>query len=172
MGFQDLLAIHNPTVLTVPPVTWGDQIRDNFDWLANPPSVRVARSTVLSVPTSSDTAINFNLEDWDTNVIHDNVTNNTRLTGKTAGKYHIWAKASLAANATGDRRLTFYKNGVILSPGQPHKGTVAANTGIHISIEEPMAVNDFVELLVWQDSGGNLDLHIAGTRFGMTLISL
>jgi hypothetical protein len=50
------------------------------------PAARAKRTTTQAVATSTWTLVSFDGEDFDTDTIHDNVTNNDRLTCKTAGK--------------------------------------------------------------------------------------
>jgi hypothetical protein len=44
---------------------------------------------------STGTVLPFAAEDFDTDTIHDNSTNNTRLTCNTAGKYHVYASIQI-----------------------------------------------------------------------------
>jgi hypothetical protein len=54
---------------------------------------RVYKSWAQSISTT-ETAITFDVESFDTDTMHDNVTNNTRITFTTAWKYKIDAMAS------------------------------------------------------------------------------
>ena len=72
---------------------------------------RVYHNAAQAIATSSGTALAFNNERYDTDLIHDPATNNSRLTCQTAGKYLIIANIQWAANATGFRQLGIMLNG-------------------------------------------------------------
>jgi hypothetical protein len=122
------------------------------------PAARVTHNTTQSIATATSTALNFNTERFDTDTIHDTVTNNTRLTCKTAGTYMIVGQAAFAANATGIRQALILLNGAT-AIALDLRVNVGAGfpTRITISTIYQLAVNDYVELTLYQDSGGNLN---------------
>lgn len=118
---------------------------------------RVYHGVNQSIPDSTYTILAFNSERYDTDVIHDNVTNNSRLTCKTAGKYVIMAGLAFYQNATGYRHISIYLSGtttiavlriINLGPGVAPIFTVGT---IYY-----LAVNSYVEVRVFQNSGGAL----------------
>ena len=135
----------------------------------------VTHDATQAISTGANIALAFNTERWDTNAIHDNVTNNSRLTCKTAGKYTINGCFSFAANATGYRQGSIRLNGTTLisisgfgAPPSPYEPRVA------LSCTYNLAVNDYVELMAFQDSGGNLNVQQAGNytpEFRMQLLN-
>jgi hypothetical protein len=64
-------------------------LRDNVAFLANPPACRVYKAAVQSLTNNSEASVIFDTERYDTNSMHDTVTNNTRITFNTAGLYVI-----------------------------------------------------------------------------------
>jgi len=50
---------------------------------------RVTKSATQAITANTDTAVAFDVETVDTDTLHDNVTNNTRLTAAIAGKYLV-----------------------------------------------------------------------------------
>src|SRR5262245_3650198 len=61
------------------------------------PTVRVTHSANQNINTGTQTQVAFNTEDWDqaagaSSTMHDNVTNNTRLTCRYAGIYLVTAE--------------------------------------------------------------------------------
>ena len=52
---------------------------------------RAHHSSNQSITNNTFTVLSLNSERWDTDSIHDNSTNNSRLTCNTAGKYIITA---------------------------------------------------------------------------------
>ena len=123
---------------------------------------RVYSDSTQSFANGATDAIAFNQERFDTDAIHDNSTNNTRLTCKTAGVYVISGTIQWEYNTSAThRRLGIIKydsdgsNGVYIdfvskdeSPATGHKMTI---TTIY-----KLAVNEFVTLVARQNRGGAL----------------
>lgn len=157
--------IHNPAAGTVAPAAWGDQIDANFDFLSAPPTCRVKLAAAQSVASGTSTVINFDQEQWDTDTIHDTVTNNSRLTAKTAGQYAIFAYGFFSGGTESRRAISIRKNASsIIVESDLSKGIGADQV---VYFEEIMAVNDYVEILVLQDSGAALTWN---GQFGMTWV--
>jgi hypothetical protein len=89
--------------------------------------------------------------------MHDTSTNNSRLICKTAGKYQINANIAWALNATGVRELGLFLNGTtgIAYVSVPGSATLSEQS---ISTLYDLAVNDYVEVSVYQTSGGALNV--------------
>ena len=132
----------------------------------------VNRNAVQSIPNDTWTALLFNSEIWDSNDIHDLASNTSRLTCKSAGKYFVWFNFCWDSNTTGRRGGSVLKNGatneihaeVAINAGAPF-GWLGASGIIDL------AVNDYIELQVHQNSGGALNVYWAADsvspRFGM-----
>jgi len=125
------------------------------------PSARVYHNAHQSIPNASLTALAFNSQRFDTDGIHDTVTNNSRLTCKTAGKYQITVNLCFETNNTGERRVYLRVNGATYIAGSVAN---AAATSHHFSVSTlyNMDVNDYVEVLVYQSSGGALNVLAGG----------
>lgn len=95
-----------------------------------------------------------------------------RLTCKTIGTHRLTANASWTANATGTRRLIFEKNGgAVLSYGSiVNAVTGGAITAQTITLEVHLVPGDYVQAMLFQDSGGSLQLA-STTSFSMTWIN-
>jgi hypothetical protein len=124
--------------------------------LAVPDACRAYMSANTAIPTTEWTTIALDAELYDNHTMHDLVTNNSRITCKTAGLYLIcscvtWADG-VAAGALRGQGLRL--NGATISEVQYAKAIYAGNSN---SLVYPLAVNDYVELKVYQDSGGNLN---------------
>lgn len=124
---------------------------------------RVYGSANQSINTATVTALSFNTERYDTDTMHDNSTNPTRITCKTAGTYSLKGMIGWAANATGWRACYLRINGstYIAALRANSTGAVDANYFI-ISTDYVMAVNDYAELAVEQNSGGALNVIVNG----------
>lgn len=100
---------------------------------------------------------NFASEDYDYGGLHSTSTNTSRLTAPTKGLYVISAQFGWDNNATGLRGLAIRKNGsdYLAYQEAPSIGSVADHW-LSISCQDELDVNDYVELLVYQNSGSNL----------------
>jgi hypothetical protein len=139
-------------------VTWfNDTHKTEFDAITTPPSCRVYNSSNQSISNGTITAIQFNSERFDNDTIHDSATNNTRLTCKTAGKYLVIGQIKFAFNSTGYRELDIVVNGTTFYAASTVLPVSTANYSV-ISTIINLSVNDYVELMVKQTSGGELDV--------------
>ncbi len=110
-----------------------------------------------TITTSLTTLVTFNTDRFDDDNIHSILSNTSQLVCRTAGSYQISVFASWAASATGIRRVFIRHNGSTTISGQgPDAGDAALSTYQSPSTLWDMAVNDYVELLCIQSSGGDL----------------
>jgi hypothetical protein len=127
------------------------------------PAVRAYHNTTQSLTSGVATALALNSERFDqaggsASAMHDNSTNNSRLTCLYAGIYQIDGCVEFASNATGARRIwiklnntTFIDSALIVTgSGDTHT--------LKVSCAYALAVNDYVELLASQTSGGALNV--------------
>lgn len=124
------------------------------------PTARVYNDANQSIANNTLTALAFNSERFDNDTIHDNSTNNSRLTCKTAGKYLITGQAIFDFHATGGRAVRIRHNGttdIAVNQVQPPT-TSALTASMIITTIYDLAVNDYVELFVNQTSGGALNI--------------
>lgn len=137
-------------------------------------AARVTHNAAQSITNNTVTALAFNSEilDQESNTastIHDTVTNNSRLTCKTAGVYLIVTNVEFAANATGQRQVFIRLNGTGAGTttnigSVVQDGTAGSvQTQLIVSSIFSLAVNDYVESVVWQTSGGALNVANAGS---------
>lgn len=126
------------------------------------------RTTAQSIPHASWTTVQFNAADvYDTNSIHDPATNNTRLTIPTgmAGVWRFAATTVFAASNTGVRVVGWKKNGADLPDryGSVYRSPSAMFTTVTTTtMDLLLEVGDYIELRVYQESGGGaLSLSMA-----------
>ena len=115
------------------------------------------------------TAITWDGENYDTDAYHNTSTNTSRITipaGK-AGKYLIVAGAMITANNSGARLMKFTKNGLDIYIGSWSPATPTHTSVIVGSQVLDLAVNDYVEVFIYQDSGSSLS--ISGNNIDSTL---
>jgi hypothetical protein len=141
------------------------------------PTARVYASASVAVATATLTAIPFDSERYDTDTIHDTVTNNTRLTCKTAGVYVAGGTFLFPADANGYRDAQLVVNGSTIIGRQvsPVSSGTAQTIFTLAGVQWQFAVNDYVELKVAQTSGSTLAaFHPSGTggpEFWMSRVS-
>jgi len=120
-------------------------------------SCKVTKTADQSIPRITLTMVTWDSEEYDTDDMHDTVTNNTRITFNTAGKYSILAQSEWEANSGGFRFMDIMKNGV---DSIARVRNLADNASEHnIAFVGEFAVGDYIELEVFQDTGGNLDFE-------------
>jgi hypothetical protein len=146
-----------------------NQLEAGINDVSYAPAVRVYHNATQSLTSGTETALAFNTEIQDqagnaADTMHDNVTNNSRLTCRYAGIYHVTGNIQFAGNATGSRILFLRVNG---TASQYHAYVaIPASTTVpqvlHVSCDISLAVNDYVQLFAQQDSGGALNVN-AGT---------
>jgi hypothetical protein len=151
------------------------------------PSVRVYGAAVQTgILTGVETPIPFPNELWDqyggaASNMHDNVTNNTRLTCRYAGIYAVWSTLEFTTgqSAAGARWSTHRVNGTASTYQSITRFKPDATMQIPLPVysQLQLAVNDYVETIVFQDSGGTQNLGAASAtipfpqQMGMTRIA-
>lgn len=133
------------------------------------PGCRVLREAKQSIPNKTYTPILFNVADrYDTDAMHDPVTNSDQIVIKTAGTYSISGFLSIEGNATGLRNVVLTRNAVAAAfppdglaemavPAMAAPEAGAAGNALTISAIATFAVNDIIRMAVWQNSGGALN---------------
>jgi hypothetical protein len=109
--------------------------------------------------TGNYLAITFNSERNDTYSMHSTTSNTSRITFAVAGWYYIWGAAVFDANATGVRRLGVRLGGSTYIAATNHTAASAGEASyLNISTLYYFAATNYIELMAYQNSGGNLDV--------------
>jgi hypothetical protein len=143
---------------------------DNNAWVV--PQCRVALRSAWVLPNNANTILNFAAADiWDTDTIHDTATLNTRLRPATKGIYLCYAQMNFAGNATGSRAVDILFNGTSIARAE--LGSVGASQTVlaAVTMYQFNGSTDYIEMQVYQNSGGSLTSPNAGfysTEFGIT----
>jgi hypothetical protein len=123
------------------------------------PGVRVTDAGGQTISNTTFTAIDFDTDRWDEFDMHDTSTNNSRITCIVDGRYIMGGAVQWDANATGYRWLSVRLNG---------SSHVVADRVINLSAQTfeqsvstyfDLSKDDYIELVVWQNSGGNLNTN-------------
>jgi len=120
---------------------------------------RVYHSADQVIVTGTYVALAFDSERYDTDNIHDIVTNNSRLTCKTAGKYLIVANLAWKEGIAADRRI------LIREGGDTYIAYFELEYGGYVPMMNctiwDLAVGEYVECIVRHEVGSNLTVHAA-----------
>jgi hypothetical protein len=124
--------------------------------------VSLTKSAAQAISSASETAITWNTEDFDTDTMHDNSTNTSRITFTTAGVYMFGATIPWAGSSSGRRYCYIRKNATgawldyseVIPPGAP-AGTTQALHGV-----ASFSASDYIEVYGYQSSGGSLDIYV------------
>jgi len=123
---------------------------------------RVYNSADQAIPNATWTALTFDSERYDTDTIHSTSSNTSRLTCKTAGKYLIHAQVQWEGNADSTRYVSIKHSSGWHIGREIATGFTA--TGFIMSVQTvfDLAVDEYVELELWQGSGVSLDAKAEG----------
>lgn len=134
----------------------------------NPARARVYSSAVQSIPNNASTAATFDSTTYD-KVPDDptafHLTSGDRLVcqPRHAGLYEIGGCGSFAANAVGFRDVSLRVNGAtFIQTEREFAPTAGDTTRIAISTNYEFAAGDYVQLVLYQSSGGALNTATAG----------
>jgi hypothetical protein len=153
---------------SVSAANWNADVVNNIKWLAgesgSKPFCRAYNSAAILVATATSTALTFNSERFDNAGMHSTVSNTSRITVPAggAGQYLFGGSVAFAGNATGQRVIEIMVNGTTLITRKTALGLSADECGMETVTMYPMAVGDYVELRVYQNSGGNLNVVVGG----------
>jgi hypothetical protein len=135
------------------------------EWNANHVSKAVVcvvyRSGTQNVTTATPVAATFNSEISDFYGMHDNTTNNSRITFDRVGWWNVRGHAFFQANATGYRYAWLKVNGTDVEGSAMRTLTPGSTGGISCVAERLIlvtATTDYVELWVDQNSGATLTI--------------
>lgn len=136
--------------------------RDNTKWLGTyKPHARVRNSANIShTSTGNYQALTFDSERVDVGAMHDTGSNTGRLTVPSGGGgfYAIGGQIEFASNSTGRRGIQIRLNGTTVI-ARHESGNLGANDhAITVATVYQLAAADYVELMGYQASGGNLNM--------------
>ncbi|HRT83932.1 MAG TPA: hypothetical protein P5523_04775, partial [Bacteroidales bacterium] len=148
----------------VPIVGWGSNVLMSQDADTRVCAARFTKTTSQSIPTNTDTLIDYETVDYDTHGAFNLSTD--RYTAPLAGYYAIAVSTEYAANGTGQRATQLYKNGSLFCELGAH-ATVSASFTSRVFGNTTLYLNagDYLELYGYQSSGGNLNLCVSGDDY-------
>lgn len=126
-------------------------------------AARAFHSVDQAITNAVATVLAFNSELFDTDTMHDNATNNSRLTVNTAGKWLFGFNGRWENNSAGQRHVRLLKNGTTIVGQQQLQPTTAEHEQCVTFPLQDAIVTDFFEIEVLQNSGGALDMESGGS---------
>lgn len=129
------------------------------------------QSTGTSMPSGTWTVIGFNTEAYDDLNWHDNVTNNSRITVNTAGRYLVSGNFVANNAANGDVSVAIAVNGTRVREINIDSNTPAGGShGLSITAILLLAASDYVELHGIVASGVTETTDINKTALAVKLV--
>lgn len=122
---------------------------------------KVYNDAAITLTTATLTPLTFNTERYDLGGLHSLALNTGRITIVVPGLYDIGGMARFVANATGIRLLYIRLNGARFLAEERRTPVSGDVTAITVKGEEYLAAGDYLELVAYQTSGGNLDVGIS-----------
>jgi hypothetical protein len=130
-------------------------------FLTNPPAVLASTPITQPIANSVTTILFFNRERFDTDSMHSETTNTSRITINTAGVYAISGWAVWSGNASGERRMNIKLNGTN-NIAQDERVTLQDDAFSHpFQSIWKFDVGDYFEIEVHQNSGSDLEISRA-----------
>lgn len=127
-----------------------------------------AQSIANATFTPVSFAAAFASEVYDTNAMHDPTTNPTRFIAKVAGRYTVYAWWSWTLSLAGNNRYARLAINGSLVMGLDQRSPTSTGAEGNASGAHQLAVNDYVELVVYQDTGGALALTLYSLAMELT----
>lgn len=137
------------------------EIKDSLNFLANPPACRVYHTATQSIANTALVALAFGSERLKTvgyASMHDNVTNNSRITIVTPGVYVVAGSVAFGSNNLGFRYIELSLNGVTPIAVVRQPAVQGDYTDLALSTPYKFGAGDFVTLRAYQNSGAAVNV--------------
>lgn len=130
------------------------------------PACRATNTVDQTIPNTTWTVLDLNSELFDTDSMHDNAVNNSRITINTPGKYLIIARVNFEPDTEGLRYLDIYLNNTTSIASVSMADFYNANPPLFMFVSTiyDFSVDDYVQARVYQTSGGNLDIRYVASN--------
>jgi hypothetical protein len=138
---------------------------DRVAFLLSPPECRVFNSGAQGTLSGTPLVLAYDSERYDPWLMHDTVTNPSRITFGVAGVYDLKGMIEWQLNAAGTREFAIRINGAtyIAINEAPAANEAQGQT---VATDYLMAAGDYAELIVKQTSGGGLNVNASGNFSG------
>lgn len=141
-------------------------VRDAGNFWLSVPTFEGRQTVAQSTTTAVAVPINLDTEDLDNDNGHSTVSNTSRYTAQTAGRFQYGGGVAYATNATGSRHAEVWKNGVGMNGEGTANGANAGGQptrqGARLGSAPMNGSSDYLEMVGFQTSGGALNTDIVG----------
>jgi hypothetical protein len=157
-----------PTIPTEAPgnfwtsALWNANVLGGLNYLFAPVRFKAYSSASQAIPTgTAPNPLTLDTEIIDSDGGHSTVSNTSRYVCQTAGLYHVSGSVCIAVNGTGSRTILVLVNGTAVT-GSMIQGSPQSTNGASVftATTVQLAVNDYVEIACWQNSGGSLGTSV------------
>jgi hypothetical protein len=124
---------------------------------------RLSRTSDQAVANITYVAIEFTGETYDLDTMHSTVTNTAKIYARHPGYYHIVGQMKYQdSSGGGDRWGTiWYNTSTLIAKVQLDAPSSGINHYVEVSTVYYLNVDDYVELVAYQSSGGSLNVQEA-----------
>ena len=134
----------------------------------NTPAFRATLGSSQSIPNNTQTKVQFDTEDFDTDSCYDNATN-YRFTPTSSGKYFVGLAVRFNTGSVSITSNFIFKNGSQFYAGE--YSNISNNNWFNGTIVTLNGSSDYIEAYCYQNSGGSVNI-IAGQFFAYKLIGV
>lgn len=149
-------------------------VKDPIDFLLNPPRCQVSNSVGHSIGNNATVTLDFDTEAYDTASMHDNATNNSRITIPETGLYvvRMYVRFAAAGVTFTRARLQCRVDGTTAVINHATSGASAVTDdwfSVERTFERTFTAGQYLELLVTQTSGASRTTSAGNNLTGMTV---
>lgn len=146
-------------------------LRDNLAFLVRPPACSVFNSLSQTIASSTLVILAADSEDFDNDSMHSGVTNTSRITANTAGRYMLTATVFFDIDASGTRFIEFLINGTTRFEGIQTVSAGSVNATVLQAVHPvTLAAGDYVEVRARHTTTGNLAVTLR--QFSATFMGM
>lgn len=134
-----------------------DATTDAINFLRSPPRAKLNRLTSQTIPTSTDTAIIWTSETYDSVNGHDNSTNPSRYTAVYDGLYTLKTSIPYLLNSDDFKiEVRFMRSdGVEYGTSAEYKAATGTTACVSTSADMHLLTGEYVEVITWHNRGSN-----------------
>ncbi|MFI9817568.1 hypothetical protein [Saccharothrix variisporea] len=131
------------------------------------PRAQLRQGSAQGILHNNFTSVTYGSEDHDSHNAHSTSTNPSRYVAPVAGVYQLSGAVSFDVNSTGARGCRWAKNGTEINGSQVLHATSGSTVSTIVAartVQVRLAVNDYVELQAYQDSGVTLNSVVSASQ--------
>lgn len=160
MAYADLLTVQTLNTGDILTAACMTQVRNNDEFLVDPPAVSVNNSTGQTIASTVDAAMTADTESFDNGSLHSTSVNTSRITIQTTGRYMFLATVAWPVDVDGYRLLGFRVDGtttynVATVPAAPSLPTLISGAKMLA-----LTAGQYVECMTRHTAGNNLSVEL------------